>query len=291
MIDYPGFDPVAIHIGPLAIRWYGLMYLVGFAGGWYLARRRAQQPQAPCRPEQVDDLLFYVALGVIVGGRVGYMLFYGWQQLVAEPLSLFRVWEGGMSFHGGLLGVIVALWLFARKLKRGFWELTDFVAPLVPVGLGAGRIGNFINGELWGAPTTLPWGMRVGCDANPVLCYRQLGLPPETALSPPLHPTPLYEATLEGLLLFLVLWLYSARPRPVMSVSALFLICYAGFRFGIEFLRLPDAHIGYLAFGWVTMGQLLSLPMFIAGLILWWLSRRRPAGLPASGPTDGAGQP
>ncbi len=275
MLDYPGFDPVAVSIGPLAIRWYGLMYLVGFGGGWYLARHRARQAHAPCRPEQVDDLLFYGALGVIAGGRVGYMLFYGWDQLLADPLSLFRVWQGGMSFHGGLLGVVLALWLFARKLDRSFWELTDFVAPIVPIGLGAGRIGNFINGELWGAPTQLPWGMRVSCEANPILCYRQLGLPPDTAMSPPLHPSPLYEALLEGLLLFLILWLYSARPRPLMSVTGLFLLCYGIFRLGVEFLRLPDAHIGYLAFGWVTMGQVLTLPMLLGGLVLLWLSRRR----------------
>jgi len=257
MLNYPGFDPVALQLGPLAIRWYGLMYLVGFVGGWWLARRRASQPGAVCSPEQVDDLLFYVALGVILGGRIGYMLFYGWDQVVDNPLNLLKIWQGGMSFHGGFLGVMFAVFLFARKIGRGFWELIDFTAPVVPIGLGAGRIGNFINGELWGRPTDLPWAFIVDGQAR--------------------HPSQLYEALLEGLVLFTVLWLFSARPRPTMAVSGLFSLLYGLFRSAVEFLRLPDAHIGYLAFGWVTMGHLLSLPMIGAGALLLWLAYRRPA--------------
>ena len=207
------------------------MYLIGFVGGWWLAKRRAARPWSPVTPEQVDDLLFYVALGVILGGRVGYMLFYGWDQLVANPLSLFKVWEGGMSFHGGFLGVLFAVGLFARKIGRGFWEVIDHVAPVIPIGLGAGRIGNFINGELWGSETSLPWGVRVPCELDPVLCFTQLGLPRDTVMTAPLHPTPLYEAVLEGPVLFLLLWGFSAKPRPTMAVSAVFLLGYGAFRF------------------------------------------------------------
>jgi phosphatidylglycerol:prolipoprotein diacylglycerol transferase len=265
---YPGFDPVALQLGPLAIRWYGLMYLVGFVGGWWLLRRRARGPGAVLSLEQVDDVVFYVALGVIIGGRLGYMLFYGWDQLADNPLSLFTIWKGGMSFHGGFLGVLVAVMLFARKHGLAFWNVIDSVAPVVPIGLCAGRIGNFINGELWGGPTTLPWGIRIPCGRDPTLCYQQLGLPASTAMTPPLHPSPLYEAALEGVLLFILLWTFSARPRPVMAVSGLFLVGYGSFRLLVEFVRLPDAHIGYLAFGWVTMGQVLTLPMILAGILL-----------------------
>ena len=276
MWEYTGFDPVALQLGPLAIRWYGLMYLIGFAAGWWLAKRRAARPWSPCTPAQVDDLLFYGALGVILGGRVGYMLFYGWDQLIENPLNLFKVWEGGMSFHGGFLGVLFAVGLFARKIGRGFWEVIDHVAPVVTIGLGAGRIGNFINGELWGRETSLPWGVKIPCELDPILCFTQLGLPRDTVMTPPLHPTPLYEAALEGPVLFALLWGFSAKPRPTMAVSAVFLLGYGSFRFFVEFMRLPDAHIGYLAFGWVTMGHVLTLPMLIAGLILLVLAYRRP---------------
>lgn len=278
MIQYSGFDSIALQIGPLAIRWYGLMYLAGFSGGWWLARHRAKSPTSPCTVAQVDDLLFYVALGVILGGRVGYMLFYNWAQVVEEPLSLFYIWQGGMSFHGGFLGVLFAVYLYARKIGRGFWEIIDFVAPLAPIGLGAGRIGNFINGELWGRPTTLPWGMQVNCTDQRFsdLCYRQLGLPGDVLLTPPLHPSPLYEALLEGLVLFVVLWVFSAKPRPVRAVSALFLLGYGIFRLTVELVRLPDSHIDYLAFGWVTMGHVLTLPMLLAGVLLLWLAYRQP---------------
>jgi len=262
MFLYPEFDPVALQIGPLAVRWYGITYLVGFAAAWYLGRRRAARADSPVTPVQVDDLIFYSALGIILGGRLGYMLFYGFDQIIENPLNIFRIWEGGMSFHGGFLGVLFAMWLYARRLGRGFFQLMDFVAPLVPIGLGAGRIGNFINGELWGAPTTVPWAFIVDGEAR--------------------HPSQLYEAGLEGLVLFLILWLYSSRPRPVMSVSALFLIGYGLFRFAVEFVRLPDAHLGYLAFGWLTMGQVLTLPMLVFGCLLLWLAYRgQPAAVAA----------
>ncbi len=277
---YPRIDPIALHLGPLPVHWYGLMYLVGLAGGWALARRRVRDRWRGWNAQEVDDLLFYCALGVVVGGRIGYILFYGFQGWLADPLRLFRIWEGGMSFHGGFLGVLVAMWFYRRKHGKGFFEITDFIAPLVPIGLFAGRIGNFINGELWGKPTDLPWGMQLRCDQFVSLCRDKLGLPPGTEWTPPLHPSQLYEAAGEGILLFLLLWWYSSRPRPRMAVSALFLIGYGGFRFLIEFVRMPDVQLGYLAWGWLTMGQLLSLPMVAAGLILLALSRRKTATTP-----------
>ncbi len=265
---YPEFDPVIVHIGPLALRWYGLMYLLGFGGAWWLGRWRAAREDSPVSQQQLDDLIFYGALGVILGGRVGYILFYDFSGWLHDPLVLARIWEGGMSFHGGLLGVLVAMLLFARRQHLAFLRVTDFIAPLVPVGLLTGRIGNFINGELWGAPTSLPWGMRVPCAAHPDLCLNKLGLTPATELTPPLHPNQLYEAWLEGLVLFGLLWTYSARPRVTGAVSGLFLLAYGSFRFLIEFVRMPDSQLGYLAFGWLTMGQLLSLPMVLLGLFL-----------------------
>lgn len=254
----PQIDPIAIQLGPLAIRWYGLMYLIGFAAAWWLGRRRARRDGSGWRAEQVDDLVFYAALGVILGGRVGYVLFYGFEQLLADPLYLLRIWQGGMSFHGGLLGVLVAAWLFGRKHGFGFFGTTDFVAPLVPLGLGAGRIGNFVNGELWGRVSDVPWAM-VFAHAGPL----------------PRHPSQLYEALLEGLVLFLLLWFYSARPRPRMAVSGLFLVGYGAARTAVEFAREPDAHLGFLAGGWLTMGMLLSVPMVIAGAVLMGLAYRR----------------
>lgn len=275
MLTYPNIDPVMVSLGPVAVHWYGFMYLVGFGGGWWLGRLRAARPGSGWRVEQVDDLLFYIALGVVLGGRVGYTLFYGFEEFLRDPLSLLRIWQGGMSFHGGLLGVLVAMWLFGRRHGKGFFHCTDFIAPLVPLGLGAGRIGNFINGELWGAPSSLPWAMRVPCDRFLALCTDKLQLPPGTAMTPPLHPNQLYEALLEGVVMFTVLWLFSSRPRPAMAVSGLFLVCYGVFRFAIEFVRMPDVQLGYLALGWVTMGQLLTLPMLLAGGILIWLAFRR----------------
>jgi phosphatidylglycerol:prolipoprotein diacylglycerol transferase len=260
MLVHPDFDPVAFSLGPLQVRWYGLMYLFGFLAGWALGRYRARQPNSTWQAQQVDDLLFYIALGVILGGRVGYVLFYSFDALLSDPLLLIRIWEGGMSFHGGLLGVLAAMALYARKLGRGFFEVTDFIAPLIPPGLFFGRIGNFINGELWGRVSDVPWAMVFHTPGAGEL---------------PRHPSQLYQAALEGLALFLILWLYSARPRPTMAVSGLFLIGYGTFRILVEFVREPDAHLGYLAFGWLTMGQLLSLPMLLFGAWLMATAHRQ----------------
>lgn len=277
MLTYPDIHPVALSLGPLHVHWYGLMYLVGFALAWTLGRWRVAhshygtRADAPWSAEMVDDLIFYGVIGTIAGGRLGYMLFYGQAQILDNPLNLLKVWQGGMSFHGGLLGVMLAIWLFARKYHLRFFAVGDFLAPLVPLGLLAGRIGNFINGELWGHATSVPWGMALPCARFPEYCQ---GLPAGALWSLPLHPSQLYEALLEGLVLFVVLWLFSSRPRPIMAVSGVFLLLYGLFRFAVEWVRLPDAHIGYLAFGWLTMGQLLSLPMLLAGAgLLFWAYR------------------
>ncbi|MCF7984567.1 MAG: prolipoprotein diacylglyceryl transferase [Thiohalocapsa sp.] len=272
MLTYPDIDPVALAAGPLQIHWYGLMYLVGFAAAWLLGRWRAGRPGSLWTTDMVDDVVFYCVIGTIAGGRLGYMLFYGFDQILANPLNLLKVWEGGMSFHGGLIGVLMAIALFARKYRLRFFEVGDFVAPLVPLGLFAGRVGNFINGELWGHATSLPWGMRLPCERFPSYCA---GLPADAQWSIPVHASQLYEACLEGLVLFAVLWWFSSRPRPMMAVSGLFLLLYGVFRFSVEFVRLPDAHLGYLAFDWLTMGQLLSLPMIVAGLLLLALAYLR----------------
>ncbi len=263
MLTYPNIDPVALDLGPVQVHWYGLMYLIGFVGGWWLGRVRARRLNSGWQVDEIGDLLFYVALGVVLGGRVGYVLFYNFAAFVERPWVLFEVWQGGMSFHGGLLGVLLAMWLYGRKTGRSFFVVTDFIAPYVTIGLGAGRIGNFINGELWGGPTDLPWGM-----VFPFVDQQAR------------HPSMLYEAVLEGPVLFLILWWYSQRPRPTMAVSGLFLLCYGLFRFGVEFVREPDAHIGYLAWGWLTMGQVLTAPMTLFGILLLVLAyRRRPAAL------------
>jgi phosphatidylglycerol:prolipoprotein diacylglycerol transferase len=249
MLTYPDIDPVAFSLGPLDVHWYGITYLVGFIGGWWLGQVQARRPGSGWDSEQVSDLLLYVALGVVVGGRLGYMLFYTSGD---SSLQFWQVHKGGMSFHGGLLGVIFAMWLYGFRRQRSFFQVADFVAPLVCVGLFAGRIGNFINGELWGKPAPdFPLAM-IFPTGGPL----------------PRHPSMLYEAFLEGIVLFTILWLFSRKPRPTMAVSALFLLCYGLFRFGVEFVREPDSHIGYLAFGWVTMGQVLSLPMILLGLVL-----------------------
>jgi phosphatidylglycerol---prolipoprotein diacylglyceryl transferase len=260
MFVYPHPDPVALSLGPLQVRWYGLMYLVGFLAAWWLARRRAAAPGSTWAPTEVDDLIFYCALGVIFGGRLGWILFYGTERIFADPLSLLRIWEGGMSFHGGLVGVLVALAMFASRRGKRIADVFDFTAPLPAIGFGAGRIGNFINGELWGKPTDVPWAVVVD--------------------GVPLHASQLYEALLEGLVLFVILWWFTARPRPRLAPSGLFLLCYGVFRFAVEFVRVPDANRGYLLFDWMTMGQILSLPMIIAGA--WLLAvayrRREPSG-------------
>ena len=276
-MQYPGFDSIALQLGPVAIHWYGLMYLIGFAAAWFLLRRRASQPGSIVPLDKVDDLLFYGAVGVIVGGRLGYMLFYNFGQVIDNPLNLLKIWQGGMSFHGGFLGVMVATWLSARRLGCTWCQLNDFIAPMICIGLATGRIGNFINGELWGRPGAVPWAMQVDCTDPRFfnLCFEQLKLPLDTLLTPALHPSPLYEATLEGFLLFAVLWIFSSRPRPTGAVSGVFLLGYGLSRFSVEMVRLPDSHIDYLACGWVTMGHVLTVPMIIGGVIFLWSAYRR----------------
>lgn len=255
MLVYPGFDPVALEIGPLKVRWYGLTYLIAFAAAWWLARRRAARPGSTWTPVDVDDFLFFAMLGVILGGRIGYTLFYGLEYWMQDPLYLLRIWEGGMSFHGGLIGVMVALAVFAHRRGRAVADVFDFAAALPGLGICAVRIGNFINGELWGRPSDVPWAMSVDGVTR--------------------HPTQLYEAALEGLLVAAALWVFTSRARPRLAPSGLFLVLYALGRMTVEFWRLPDAHIGYLAGGWLTLGHLLTLPMLVAGLVLLTLAYRR----------------
>ena len=261
MIAYPEIEPVAFSLGPLKVHWYGLMYLAGFALALWLGSVRARASNGLWRPEQVSDLVFYGAVGVILGGRCGYVIFYHFDYFVSDPLWLFRVWDGGMSFHGGLIGVLVAMWLYGRTLGKGFIQVTDFLAPMVPLGLGLGRIGNFIGGELWGRATDVPWAMVFPTDPS------QLAR----------HPSQLYQFSLEGMVLFAVLWCYSARPRPRMAVSGLFLVVYGLARIAVEFVREPDAQLGFIAFDWLTMGQLLSVPMVAVGAaMMFWAYRRYP---------------
>jgi phosphatidylglycerol---prolipoprotein diacylglyceryl transferase len=255
---HPQFDSVAIHLGPLAIRWYGLMYLLAFGLFLLLGRRRIKtQPSTGWNAQQLDDMLFYGVLGVVLGGRLGYVLFYQPTHFLAHPLEIFAVWQGGMAFHGGFLGVLAAMWLFARKSGKPWLALTDFIAPLVPLGLAAGRLGNFINGELWGRPSDVAWAM----------VFPQID-------NIPRHPSQLYQFALEGVALFVVLWLFSAKPRPTGAVSGLFLLGYGSFRFLAEFAREPDNFLGLLSLG-LSMGQWLSLPMMVAGAVmLRWAYRK-----------------
>lgn len=256
MLVHPQIDPVAFSIGPLAVRWYGLMYLAGFAAGWWLGLRRIAAGRAPVTRTQFDDLIFLTVLGVVLGGRLGYVLFYKPAHYAANPLEIFAIWQGGMSFHGGLLGVMLAMAFAAWRHSIDYLRLMDFVAPLCPLGIAAGRMGNFINGELWGRVTDVPWGM----------VFRGAGELPR-------HPSQLYQFALEGVALFVILWLYSAKPRPRGAVSALFLIGYGVFRFIAEFGREPDAFLGTLALG-LTMGQWLCVPMILGGIALFAWSRR-----------------
>lgn len=250
-------DPVAISFGDFKVHWYGITYLVGFALAWWLGNVRARQPDSGWNGEQVSDIIFYAALGVIAGGRIGYMLFYNPFLPEGEAAQFWEVWKGGMSFHGGLIGVLVAMWLFGRRYQKSFFQVADFVAPLVPLGLGAGRIGNYINGELWGKVSDVPWAVLFP-SGGPF----------------PRHPSMLYEFFLEGLVLFAMLWWFSNKPVPRMAVSGLFLLGYGSFRFLVEFVREPDRQLGYLAFDWFTMGQALSLPMVIGGAaLMWWAYR------------------
>jgi phosphatidylglycerol:prolipoprotein diacylglycerol transferase len=262
MLVHPQFDPVAVSIGSFGIRWYGLMYLVGFVAALWLGRRRAgRDPWRAWTPREMDDVLFYAVIGIIAGGRLGYVLFYKPDYYLSQPLEVFYLWQGGMSFHGGFLGVLAAMVLFARRTGKRWLAVMDFIAPLVPTGLAAGRLGNFINAELWGRPADVPWAM-IFPNVDRI----------------PRHPSQLYELALEGVLLFVLLWWFSTRPRPLGAVSALFLIGYGSGRFAAEFTREPDSFLGLLALGF-TMGQWLSLPMIVAGAgMLWWSYRRESPG-------------
>lgn len=263
MLPFPAIDPVAVQLGPLAVRWYGLSYLAGIGLGWWLLDRRARRSQGRWSVPEVSDLVFYAAVGAVLGGRIGYVLFYNLGAYLDDPLSLFAVWRGGMSFHGGVLGFMAGMAILARRQQRPFLAVTDFVVPAVPLGLFFGRVANFINQELWGAPTTVPWGVLFTHPAAGAM---------------PRHPSQLYEAGLEGLVLFALLngrWRQNLRRG---TISAMFLVGYGVFRFAVEFVREPDAHIGYLAGGWLTMGHVLSLPMVAAGLaMLVWVRPRSAA--------------
>lgn len=263
-LQFPGWDPVAISIGPLSVHWYGLMYLVGAAFALWWGNKQADRDPNWSR-EAWQDLLFWGFLALIIGGRLGYVFFYNFERLLADPIYLFRFGEGGMSFHGGLIGVITALVIYAKRTQRTLMSVGDFVAPLVPVGLGAGRIGNFINGELWGRVTEVPWGMV---------------FPAEAAGDLPRHPSQLYQAFGEGLLLFLVLYWFSRKPRPVGAIGGLFLLGYGVARFMVEYFRQPDDHLGLL--GLFSMGQWLSLPMVIAGALIMWLAYQGKFAAPTS---------
>lgn len=260
MLSYPEIDPVAISLGPVQVHWYGLTYLAGLAFAWWLGVRRSARPDVPLSRAQVDDLIFFSALGVVIGGRLGYALFYGGERLLQDPLWLLQVWQGGMSFHGGMLGVIIAVAWFARSRAIAFGAVLDLAALLTPMGLALGRLGNFIGQELWGRPTDVPWAMVF--PADPLQLAR--------------HPSQLYQFALEGVLLLVILLVFSARPRPMWAMSGLFALGYGCLRFIAEFFRQPDAHIGFQAFGWLTRGQLLCLPMIALGIfLLWWAYHRQ----------------
>lgn len=266
-MHYPSIDPIIFSFGPIAIRWYGLAYLAAFFTAWWLGMRRA--PMAGWTQQQVSDLVFYGAVGAVLGGRTGYVLFYGFDQFLADPLWLFRIWDGGMSFHGGLLGALVAVWWYGRAIGKGFLEVGDFAAPLVPLGLGFGRLGNFANTELPGRITDSAFGLIYPCDAEAVRRIDPLCIGQWEDFAR--HPSPLYQAAAEGFVLFAIVWLFTMRPRPMGSASGVFLLGYGCMRFLTEFARLPDAHLGFIAFDWLTMGQLLSLPMVAFGIVLvWW---------------------
>ncbi|HET7126402.1 MAG TPA: prolipoprotein diacylglyceryl transferase [Lysobacter sp.] len=275
-------DPIAFGLGPLQVHWYGIMYLLGFLAAWWLGRRRIRAGRLPGVDEAgFGDLMFYCMLGVVLGGRIGYILFYDLKTYLADPLQVFQIWKGGMSFHGGLLGVLAAVWWWARSRKLHFFDVADFIAPLVPPGLGFGRLGNFINGELWGKPTDGHWGVVfpaslpqpfASMDAATLRAQFEAG-----ALDPFLrHPSQIYQAALEGLVLFTAVWWFSSKPRQRYAVGGVFALVYGVGRFLVEFVRVPDQQLEYLAFGWLTMGQLLSLPLIVLGLFWLWLSRRSP---------------
>ena len=251
-MKYIVIDPVIADLGFVKVYWYGVMYLLAFLSAYVLARYRIKS-EVLWNTKHVDDLIFYGALGAVLGGRLGYLMFYNWPVFISNPLTFFNFQNGGMSFHGGFLGVLLAMVIFNKKYQFTFFQTTDFIAPLIPLGLGFGRIGNYINGELWGRVTDSSWGILA---------------PDQSGLWEKRFPTQLYEAFLEGFVLFCILWLYSNKKPQVMATSSLFLIFYGIFRFIIEFVRAPDSHIGYLAFDWLTMGQLLSIPMIFIGIYL-----------------------
>lgn len=259
MLQYPHINPIAFHIGPLAVHWYGLMYLAGFLIGWLLLIWRVKRFNYGLTKDDVGDLVFYIAIGVIFGGRIGYMLLYNFSMFMHHPTTLFQIYDGGMSFHGGLCGVALALWIYAKRHHMHLLTLTDLLTPIAPVGLALGRIGNFINGELFGRVTTVPWGM-IFPNGGPY----------------PRHPSMLYECFLEGIVLFIWLWIYALKPRARGMVTGLFLIGYGIMRFGVEFVRQPDPQLGFVAFGWLTRGQELCIPMLIVGIILIVMAKRHP---------------
>lgn len=252
MLTHPDFDPVALSLGPLDVHWYGIMYLFAFASAWFIAMHRADRDDTPITKPQVENLITYGAFGVVLGGRIGYVVFYNFEAWMRDPLLLFRIWEGGMSFHGGLIGVLLAMLFYAHRIHIPYLRLTDFVAPIVPLGLAFGRLGNFIGQELWGRPTEGPWAMVFPKD-------------PELL---PRHPSQLYQFAMEGVLLFIIVYGFSRKPRPTGAVSGVFLVGYGCFRIIAEFAREPDQHIQFDLFGWVTRGQLLSLPMLALGAAL-----------------------
>jgi len=260
MIVHPHMDPVAIRIGPLAVRWYGIMYILGFLAAYLLGNSRADKPWSPLTRPRFHDLLFWCLLGLMLGARLGYVLFYNFSYFIRHPLEILAFWQGGMSFHGGLVGVACAVILFSWRSGLHPLAAGDFLAPLAPPGLFVGRLANFINSELWGRPSDLPWAVV---------------FPDPESGGVPRHPSQLYEAMLEGVVLFAILWLYSAKPRPRGAVVGLFLLLYGAFRLLVEFFREPDAHLGFVALDWLSMGQVLSLPMLLAGA---WLLLRSGAG-------------
>lgn len=259
MLQYPNINPVAFHIYTWPVYWYGLMYLVGFLGGWAVLALRVRKSPRGFNQDQLSDIVFYAAIGAIIGGRLGYVVFYDWDKFSVNPMLIIETWKGGMSFHGGLIGVLIGMLMCSYKFDKPFLAITDLISPAVPIGLGAGRIGNFINGELWGKVTDAPWGM-IFPNAGDVAR----------------HPSQLYEFALEGVILFIVLWWYSRKPRPLGAVSGMFALLYGVFRFGVEFVRVPDPQIGYIAFGWFTQGQMLSVPLILIGeLLIVWAYRKQ----------------
>lgn len=257
MITYPTISPVALDLGFAQIHWYGLMYLLAFLSAWALGNYRAKQKKSGWTKDEVSDVIFYGALGVILGGRIGYIIFYNFSVFLENPLIILRIWEGGMSFHGGMLGVFAGLYLFGKKTGRTFFQVSDYIAVMIPLGLGFGRIGNFINKELWGRPaeSTLPWAMDYGDHIAR-------------------HPSSLYQALTEGIILFIVLFIFSRKPRPTMAVSGVFMMGYGIVRFITEFFRTPDAHLGFVMFDWMSKGQQLSIPMIIFGVVIFIMAYR-----------------